>query len=95
VKDDLISETDTSISDKKSTTRKRKFSKRAKSILVTNIDKNTSVEYSSITEASLNLKLTRNTVRSYIKTNKIFIVLRNDKNKNLIKERYLLTLKLS
>lgn len=74
---------------------KRKISKRAKSIIVTNIDNNTSVEYSSITDTSLNFKLTRNTVRSYIKNKKILTVLRYDKDTNIIKERYLFTLKLS
>lgn len=63
-----------------------------KTIVVTNIENNSTSEYISISEAALALNVTRTTLRNYIKNQTIFHLLKPSEN-GILKEKCLITVK--
>jgi hypothetical protein len=63
---------------------------KGKLITVKNVETKLSIEYNSISEAALNLNITRSTLRNYIKNQKIFVKITQDSCGNILKEKYLI-----
>jgi hypothetical protein len=67
---------------------------KGKSVIVTNIENKSSIEYISISEAALALNITRLTLRKYIKNKTVFNLLKKDiSGKIILKENLLITVK--
>jgi hypothetical protein len=65
---------------------------KGKKVVVTNIETNISIEYTSISEAALALNITRTTLRTYIKNQTIFNYF-FFKGTDLVKEKLLIIIK--